>query len=162
MQTLNNTWMVQSLERKVPPPVVAIIVAAVMWGLAKEQALLRYEIPHNVFICGALVGLAVLIDLAALRLFMTAKTTINPMSPDKATKLVTTGIYRYTRNPMYMANLIILLAWLIWLGSIYSVSGLILYVVYMNQFQIKPEERVLLNLFEHEYSLFCSRVRRWI
>jgi len=63
---------------------------------------------------------------------------------------------------MYMANLIILLAWLIWLGSIYSVSGLILYVVYMNQFQIKPEERVLLNLFEHEYSFFCSRVRRWI
>lgn len=162
MQTLNNSWMLQSLERKVLPPVVAIMAAAVMWGLANEQALLRYEIPHKAFICGALVGLAVLIDLVALRLFMTAKTTINPISPDKATKLVTTGVYRYTRNPMYMANLIILLAWLIWLGSIYSVSGLILYVVYMNQFQIKPEERVLLNLFEHEYSFFCSRVRRWI
>ena len=154
--------MVQSLEGKVPPPVVAIMAAAVMWGVANEQALLRYEISYKAFICGALVGLAVLIDLAALRLFMTAKTTINPISPDKATKLVTTGVYRYTRNPMYMANLIILLAWLIWLGSIYSVSGLILYVVYMNQFQIKPEERVLLNLFEHEYSFFCSRVRRWI
>lgn len=154
--------MLSGLERKVPPPVVAIIAAAIMWLLAKEVALSSYEIPYKAVICGLFAALGLLIDFAALWLFIKAKTTFNPITPNRASSLVTTGVYRYTRNPMYIGNFIFLLAWLIWLGSAYSLMGLILYVVYMNQFQIKPEERALLSLFGNEYSLFCSTVRRWV
>jgi protein-S-isoprenylcysteine O-methyltransferase Ste14 len=151
-----------SLERKVPPPIVALVVAWLMWVLAREVGLQNYEVPYKSMICAVLVMLGLIVDFSALWLFAKAKTTVNPISPSKATSLVTTGVYRYTRNPMYMGNFIFLLAWLIWMGSAYGVIGLILYVVYMNQFQIKPEESVLLNLFGKQYSQFCSQVRRWI
>jgi len=154
--------MLPSLERKVPPPVVAIIAAGVMWLLASEVVVSSYEVPNKVAICSVLAALGFLVDFAALWLFMKAKTTVNPIKPNKASSLVTGGIYRYTRNPMYIGNFIFLLAWLAWLGSAYGFIGLILYVVYMNQFQIKPEERALLSLFGNEYSLFCSNVRRWV
>jgi len=154
--------MLSRLERKVPPPVVAIIAAGFMWLLTREVAVSIYEVPNKAVICSVLAATGFLVDFAALWLFMKAKTTVNPIKPNKASTLVTMGIYRYTRNPMYIGNLIFLLAWLVWLGSVYGFIGLILYVVYMNQFQIKPEERVLLSLFGDEYSLFCSRVRRWV
>lgn len=154
--------MQHSLERKIPPPVVAIIVAGVMWVLAREVAVSNYEASNKVTICGVLAVLGFLIDVAGLWLFMKAKTTVNPIQPSKASSLVTTGVYRYTRNPMYIGNFIFLLAWFVWLGSVYGFIGLILYVVYMNQFQIKPEEKALLSLFGNEYSLYCSKVRRWV
>lgn len=154
--------MLPSLERKIPPPVVAIIAAGVMWLLAKEVVVSSYEAPYKVAICSVLIVFGFLVDFAALWLFMKAKTTVNPIKPNKASSLVTGGVYRYTRNPMYIGNLIFLLAWLVWLGSAYGFIGLILYVFYMHQFQIKPEEKALLSLFGNEYSLFCSKVRRWI
>jgi len=151
-----------SLERKVPPPIVALVVAWLMWVLAREAGVQNYEVPYKSMVCAVLVMVGLIVDFSALWLFVKAKTTVNPITPNKASSLVTTGIYRYTRNPMYMGNFIFLLAWLVWMGSAYGVIGLILYVVYMNQFQIKPEESALLNLFGKQYSQFCSQVRRWI
>lgn len=151
------------MELKVPPPIVAILVGVIMWqstGFTSEVLLLNFEYKFIVCVVLACSGLA--IDLVALWGFMRARTTVNPIKPTNASTLVTSGIYRVTRNPMYVGNFIFLVAWLVWLGEPLNAMFLILYVLYMNKFQIEPEERVLTEKFGEEYQLFCQRVRRWI
>jgi len=154
--------MFTSLELKIPPPVVALIAAVLMWILTRKFGFSSFDIAYKFALCGFLVGLGLMIDLAALWRFAQAKTTVNPIKPRNASALVTSGIYQYTRNPMYVGNFMFLSAWLVWLGSPYSAVCIVLYVLYMNKFQIKPEERVLQTLFGEQYAVFCKRVRRWV
>jgi len=91
-----------------------------------------------------------------------ADTTLNPIKPDTATALVTSGIYRHTRNPMYLGMAVWLLAWSAWLGTPAGLVGAPLFVLYMNRFQVGPEERALHSLFGAEFDAYRSRVRRWL
>ncbi|ORU92191.1 MAG: hypothetical protein A6F70_01935 [Cycloclasticus sp. symbiont of Bathymodiolus heckerae] len=150
------------IELKIPPPVLALIMAASMWGCQEPLNVITFELENKLTICLWLAALGLLVDACALWLFMWARTTVNPIKPNKATALVTSGIYRYTRNPMYVGNFIFLTAWLIWLGSPLNVVFLIFYVLYMNRFQISVEERILSEKFGEEYAQFCQSVRRWI
>lgn len=150
------------LDLKVPPPLVALIAAGLMWLLGNYIETPVIDVPYKSTLCYLLVGVGLLIDVFAIGQFRRAKTTVNPLRPSKATSLVNAGIYQYTRNPMYLGNFMFLLAWLAWLGTPYALLGLVFYVVYMNQFQIKPEEKALLGLFGDQYAAFCADVRRWI
>ena len=94
--------------------------------------------------------------------FRRAKTTVNPMKPDSTSSLVVSGIYRYTRNPMYLGFLLVLLGWAAFLSNVAALAFLPAFVVYMNRFQIRPEERVLASLFPHDCSGIPAKVRRWI
>jgi protein-S-isoprenylcysteine O-methyltransferase Ste14 len=154
--------MLASLELKIPPPIVALLTAGLMWLVTNKLGLISFDINYKFAICGFLTGLGLLIDLDAIRQFHQAKTTVNPMKPNSASALVTTGVYQYTRNPMYVGNFLFLSAWLIWLASPYNILCLALYVMYMNKFQIQPEELALRELFGEEYIYFYSRVRRWV
>ena len=154
--------MICCLELKIPPPIVALITAALMWLLSITFGFINFDITHKVILCIFLAGLGLLLDLDALWRFIQAKTTVNPIQPTKASTLVTSGIYQHTRNPMYVGNFLFLTAWMIWLGSPLNMACLAFYVTYMNRFQIGPEERVLKDMFGEEYASFCSRVRRWI
>jgi protein-S-isoprenylcysteine O-methyltransferase Ste14 len=89
-------------------------------------------------------------------------TTVNPTTPNGTTSLVTSGVYRYTRNPMYVGFGLALLAVVVYLGSIASSLVLPLYVVYMNRFQIRPEERMLLEKFGEPFATYLRNVRRWL
>ncbi|NNE78150.1 MAG: isoprenylcysteine carboxylmethyltransferase family protein, partial [Pricia sp.] len=93
--------------------------------------------------------------------FARLRTTINPTQPSKANKLVDGGIYAYSRNPMYLALLLILLAWGIWLGNAFNTLLAAGFVAYMNRFQIVPEEQALLDIFGKAYRKYCINVRRW-
>ena len=84
------------------------------------------------------------------------------MKPDSTSSLVVSGIYGYTRNPMYLGFLLVLLAWAIFLSNFVALALLPAFVVYMNHFQIGPEERALGSLFAQEYQAYLARVRRWI
>tara|TARA_R110002111_G_scaffold27913_3_gene59818 strand:- start:23485 stop:23946 length:462 start_codon:yes stop_codon:yes gene_type:complete len=150
------------LDLKVPPPLVALIAAGLMWLLGNYIETPVIDVPYKSTLCYLLVGVGLLIDVFAIRQFRRAKTTVNPLRPSNATSLVNAGIYQYTRNPMYLGNFMFLLVWLVWLGTPYALLGLVFYVVYMNQFQIKPEEKALLVLFGDQYAAFCADVRRWI
>ncbi len=150
------------LDLKVPPPLVALIAAGLMWLLGNYIETTVIDVPYKSTLCYLLVGVGLLIDVFAIRQFRRAKTTVNPLRPSNATSLVNAGIYQYTRNPMYLGNFMFLLVWLVWLGTPYALLGLVFYVVYMNQFQIKPEEKALLVLFGDQYAAFCADVRRWI
>lgn len=133
-----------------------------MWLLGYYTETPVIELPYKLTLCYVFVSMGLLIDFFAIWQFRQAKTTVNPLKPSKATSLVNAGIYQYTRNPMYLGNFMFLLVWLIWLGSPYGLLGLVFYVVYMNHFQIKPEEKALLVLFGDQYAAFCASVRRWI
>ena len=94
--------------------------------------------------------------------FRRAKTTVNPMKPDSASSLVVSGIYDLTRNPMYLGFLVILVGWAFFLSNALGFIFLPLFVLYMNRFQIEPEERALASVFGEAFASYRSRVRRWL
>lgn len=108
----------------------------------------------------ALAGLAA--EAGAIVSFRRAQTTMNPLTPGKATRLVVTGIYRWTRNPMYVGLLLWLVAWALFLGHALAWGGMPLFILTMNRLQIAPEERAMTALFGAEYAAYCARVRRWV
>jgi len=94
--------------------------------------------------------------------FQKAKTTFNPLKPDAASSLVASGIYRVSRNPMYVGFLLVLTGWAMWLSHPLPFLFLPIFVGYMNRFQISPEERVLSAKFGEEYDTYKQSVRRWL
>ncbi|MGM0907204.1 MAG: methyltransferase family protein [Pseudomonadota bacterium] len=151
----------KSLELKVPPVLVVVVVAGLMWLTA------RYTEVFNQFYVGQraaaifLLALGVLLPLLGVISFRRAQTTVDPRDPTKSTELVTTGIYQRTRNPMYLGFFFLLMAWGVFLGSVFSLWGLALYVAYMNHFQIIPEERILTETFGEAYKDYCQKTGRW-
>ena len=99
---------------------------------------------------------------AGLSAFRKSKTTINPLKPEEASSLVITGIYTRTRNPMYLGLLSILTGIALFLGSVFALGVLPFFIIYMNLYQITPEEEALKELFGDQYSTYLSNVRRWI
>jgi len=126
-------------------------------GPSIELPLLARSITFAVI---ALAGGAM--GLAGNFAFRRARTTPNPFKPQNASSLVTTGVYRFTRNPMYLALLLVLLGWATFLCSAFALLGPVAFVPYIARFQIAPEERVLLAKFGAAYSEYLARVRRWL
>ncbi len=156
------TIRMQALELKIPPPAVAVLLAAVMWGISLVAPLL--EVPAFLRVAAA-VTIALAgggFSLAGVISFRRARTTVNPMKPETTSSLVRSGIYGVTRNPMYLGLLIVLVAWAVFLSSAWALLGPLAFVLYINRFQIAPEERVLSAMFGTDYSAYKSRVRRWL
>jgi protein-S-isoprenylcysteine O-methyltransferase Ste14 len=110
----------------------------------------------------ALVVIGQSISISGMVSFRRAKTTINPIKPSAASSLVTSGVYRYTRNPMYLGLSVTLMAWGVFLSNLLALLAVPLFVLYINRFQINPEERVLSSLFGAEYAAYKEKVRRWL
>ena len=94
--------------------------------------------------------------------FRRAKTTVNPLKPHTASALVDSGIYKISRNPMYVGFALMLVAWQIYLSAPLSLLGVLLFISYMTRFQIEPEEKALAKLFGSDFDLYKTRVRRWL
>jgi protein-S-isoprenylcysteine O-methyltransferase Ste14 len=152
----------QTMNTLVPPPVVALIVGAAMYGVARVLALGKFELVWQTPLAMVLLVSGGLLLLVGAVSFVVAKTTINPMRPEGASHLITTGIYRLSRNPIYLADVLLLAAWAVWLGSALNIVFLVVFVAYIQRFQILPEERALRQIFGENYTDYCSRVRRWL
>lgn len=152
------------LELKVPPPVVAAVLAALAWLIARAFPGLALPLSESArFAATALlaaVGLS--LDGYALFNFLRARTTINPMQPRNSSTLVERGPYRFTRNPMYLGLLLVLSGWTLWLDNALAFIVLPLFVAYITRFQILPEERSLADRFGASFAAYRARVRRWI
>ena len=146
------------LENRIPPPLVAIITGLLMWAATRPAFTLGTGLWPGLLI--AALGMAVC--LAGVLSFHRARTTVNPLHPERASALVDSGIYRLTRNPMYLGFAILLVAWAVVLGSVVSLIGVVAFMLYMRRFQIRPEERALNALFPDDFARYCGRVRRWI
>ncbi len=149
------------MKLKIPPAVVFLIFGGLMYLLAEFLPVGYFDFFGRPYLMIGLSALALIIAAIALLQFFGAKTTVDPTHPAKAVKLVETGIYAYTRNPMYLALLMLLLAWGIWLGNAFNTLLAAGFVAYMNHFQIVPEERALLQVFGKDYKQYCLLVRRW-
>jgi protein-S-isoprenylcysteine O-methyltransferase Ste14 len=150
------------LELRVPPPVVGVAAAGLMWFVALAVPSLDFDLPARgaAVLLSALAGLA--IGIAAFLHFRKAKTTVNPMTPEATSALVNAGVYRLTRNPMYLGMLVLLIAWGLWLSNAAAFLVLPLFVAYINRFQILPEERALQARFGMEFERYRQSVRRWL
>jgi len=152
-----------TLETKVPPPLAGLISGALAWlASAAVGHPTAIALPIRLTAALALVVLGFGIALAGVRAVLRAKTTLNPIKPETSSALVTSGIYRYTRNPMYLGMATWVLAWSAWLGTPVGLLGAPLFMLYMNRFQIGPEERALSKLFGAEFLAYLTCVRRWL
>ena len=150
-----------SLELRVPPLVVVVAAAALMGLLAWAVPVNELRFKPPLALAGALVGLGAAITVAGVLAFRRARTTVNPMTPGASSTVVSTGIYRLTRNPMYLGFLLALLGWCLMLGTLLALAPVAGYVAYMDRFQIGPEERALREKFGADYDAYTRRVRRW-
>lgn len=110
----------------------------------------------------ALLVVGQAISIGGMRSFRKAKTTMNPFKPDTASALVSDGMYRFTRNPMYLGLLVTLLGRAAFLRQPLVLVFLPFFVLYITRFQIKPEERVLSSRFGDDYADYMAKVRRWL
>ena len=150
------------LSLKIPPPLLALIFGILMWlaSMVFPGIEINLIIRLSLFLFIGSIGLV--FTILGLLSFRKNKTTINPLTPDKATSLVQNGIYDVTRNPMYVGLLIYLLAWAVFLSNLYTLPFIAVFVIYTNKFQIVPEEAALSRLFGEEFHSYQTRVRRWL
>lgn len=151
-----------TLKLKIPPDAVFLFFGLVMWGVSRlvPPVASSPTARHSISIVFFLVGMS-LVGSGGF-LFLKARTTVDPTKPDKASKLVTSGIYRFTRNPMYLGMLFVLVGWAVFLSNVLSLLCAGAFILYMTEFQIKPEEKALSALFGTEYETFKAKVRRWL
>lgn len=154
--------MLLALENKVPPPLVALVFGGLMGGALLGLPGLDLAWGTRLLLALPLIGAGLLFVLAGGISFRRARTTVNPLKPEAASALVTSGIYRYTRNPMYVGFALWLLAWGLYLASPLVLLGVLGFVLYMNRLQIAPEERALGRLFGADFAAYRQRVRRWL
>ena len=151
-----------AMELRIPPAVVALVAAIGMWLLSGLMGFLTFDLPARAPLASLLVIAGGISGFVGIFTFRVAHTTVDPRTPEAARVLVTSGIYRFTRNPMYLGIVLILVAWLVFLGNLLSIIMLPLFVLYMNRFQISPEERALTEKFGDEYLNYQLEVRRWL
>ena len=149
------------MELKIPPLVLVLLFGCGMLFISKLFPLFMLSIPSNIPIGILIASIGIIAAFIGVIEFRKAKTTVDPRHPEKPEALVTTGIYKISRNPMYLSFLIALFGWFFILENIGALLLLPTFVLYMNRFQIKPEERFLLQKFGSNYSQYCSKVRRW-
>ena len=149
-------------EHKIPPPLLTVLIALLMWrstSITVTETLApswRYAVVIVLIMAGVTFG------LLGVLAFRAAQTTTNPLKPEQASALVTTGVYQVTRNPMYLGLLLWLLALAAYLWSWLLLAGPFIFVIYMTRLQIQPEERILQSCFGERYSAYAAKVRRWI
>ncbi len=152
---------VSMLELRVPPVVVGLCAAGGMWLAALVAPGATFAVSGRVEVAIALAALGAVIALAGVAAFRRVRTTVNPTTPQASSTVVTSGVYRWSRNPMYVGFLLVLIGWSVYLFNFVSALLVPAFVVYMNHFQIKPEERALVAKFGTEYTEYMQRIRRW-
>jgi protein-S-isoprenylcysteine O-methyltransferase Ste14 len=151
-----------NLELRVPPLAVVLVAGILMGLIALATPSLGWAYAIRVVAGLAFAAIGILIAVSGLIAFRRARTSASPMRPDKASSLVASGIYRYTRNPMYLGMLLVLIGWAVYLARPWALLVLPAFLLYMNRFQIGPEERVLERIFGAEFEAYRRRVRRWL
>lgn len=151
-----------TLETKVPPPVVAVVAAAAIYAVHRLVPAAQFSNPARVPLVLLLAAISFCIVLLSVLSFHRHGTTTNPTAPSRASALVRSGVYRFTRNPMYLGLLIALTAWAVWLSNWLGFLVLPAFVAYITRYQIVSEERALAAKFGAEFNDYAAQVRRWI
>lgn len=151
------------LENRIPPPIVALLFGADIWLVSSYTSASKFLAgPYSLGVVILLLALGFGIATAGVMSFKVAATTVNPLKPATASSLVTSGVFQYSRNPMYVGLSCLLLALTVYLASAWGFALVVLFMAYIYRFQILPEERAMLKLFGAEFETYQASVRRWI
>ncbi|WP_201629061.1 methyltransferase family protein [Psychrobacter maritimus] len=151
-----------ALALKVPPVAQVIITAAAMYGVSKMVPALTFSLNGSTALAVGLGVMGMSLGVMGVTQFKKAQTTPNPQALEKVSSLVTSGIYRYSRNPMYLGLVLILLGWAFYLSHFLGFVLLPVFILYMTRFQIQPEEQMMARKFGKTYQAYLNKVRRWI
>lgn len=154
-----------ALELKIPP---AILLLIALFGVYFSPNILPFVPSAHAFpelratIAWSISITGVLVAIAGVVTFKMAKTTTNPILIGNASSLVTHGIYRFTRNPMYLGMLLIIISFIVKTGHVAGIVFALAFLAYMTRFQIKPEEQMLTKIFKEQYRDYIKRTRTWV
>lgn len=152
----------ESLQLKIPPPLVVFVAAALMAGLAYAFPGAEIDIPARALLAVVFAVIGAVCIGSGIAEFRRHETTIDPREPQRSSSLVDTGIFRFTRNPMYLGLLVVLTGWAVYLSNLLPFIVLPMYVLFLGKYQIEPEERFLAAKFGDHYEAYRRKVRRWI
>ena len=145
---------------KIPPPLIVLTLIISIYFSSKKIDLIN--IPLQLEISFFILSLGTLVFINPVLKFIKSKTTINPIQFEETNRLVTSGIFKYSRNPMYLGMLMIIISTSIFYLNIYSILTPFLFVFWINKFQIKREEIFLTEKFGKEYLSYKNKTRRWL
>ena len=151
-----------ALALKVPPVAQVIITAAAMYGVSKMVPALTFSLNGSTALAVGLGVMGLSLGIMGVTQFRIAQTTPNPQALEKVSSLVTSGVYQYSRNPMYVGLVLILLGWAFYFSHLLAFVLLPIFILYMTRFQIQPEERMMAQKFGKTYQDYLNKVRRWI
>ena len=146
--------------KKIPPPILVLILVVANYFSSKKIDLIHLPNQDLISILILLIGILILIN--PIFKFIKSKTTIDPIKFKKVNKLIISGIYKYSRNPMYLGLLMIVVSTSIFYLNIFSITTPFFFYFWISRFQIKREEIFLTEKFGKEYSLYKSKTRRWM
>ncbi len=152
----------KTLELKIPPPLLFLICIALMYLNHMMLSLFVVTLPFRELVLFGFLLSSGYFGLSGLYEFRKARTSVHPVRVDKASTIVASGVYRFTRNPMYLGLLLLLLGYGYWQQNLLNLLICLGFVLYMNRFQIQPEERFLEQKFGKTYTEYKAQVRRWI
>ena len=145
---------------KIPPPIIVLTLIISIYFSSKKIDLIN--IPFQLEISFFILSLGILVFINPVLKFIKSKTTINPIQFEETNRLVTSGIFKYSRNPMYLGMLMIIISTSIFYLNIYSILMPFLFIFWINKFQIKREEAFLTEKFGKEYLSYKNKTRRWL
>jgi protein-S-isoprenylcysteine O-methyltransferase Ste14 len=158
----SHVSLLDRLELRLPPVLLALICLAAMWGVSRSFPSLDVALRFRGAISAAIATVGVAVGLAGVATFRRSRTTVDPTRPDRASTLVASGIYRVTRNPMYVALALALVAAAIWFSNMLAVIVVPVFIAWITRLQIIPEERALRARFGAGYDDYAARVPRWL
>lgn len=150
------------LELRIPPVLVVLILAAAMCLGTWLLPTLQFSLPGKWWVAVGFVFLGAGVVVVSAKQVIAARTTLDPRKPQKTRRLVTQGLFRYSRNPIYVGLLLLLVGLAVLLANALAFILLPIYVLYMSRFQIQPEERFMRQKFGKDYKIYVTKVRRWI
>lgn len=150
------------MEQKILPVFQVVIALMLILFFNRFFTAFNYQLPSKLLITTFLIVISVGIALVAVLSFKKHKTTVNPTKPENTSTIVNTGIYSYSRNPMYLAMAISLLGVALFCENILAILPVPLFIWFISKYQIVPEERALALHFGDEYKQYLLEVRRWI
>lgn len=146
----------------IPPPIVVLAALAGMLLVARRFNVAPFAFDGQTLVAAAFAGAGLVIDAVSVAAFLRAKTTVNPLAPARAEKLVVGGLFKISRNPMYLGMLLFLVGGFVYFGEGLNAALLLAFVLFIDEMQIKPEERALEEKFGDDYRAYKRRVRRWL
>jgi len=150
------------LENRIPPPIALLVGLLLMRLIALFDSSQWFVFEHRNWFALVFCTLGFGTAVSGVLSFKKADTTINPLEPERASQLVKTGVFRISRNPMYLGMVLVGVAWAFYLGSVFSLLMVVAFMLFITHFQIKPEERALAALYPEEFQQYCQTTRRWL